>query len=137
MSDDIGFPAGSPDEKELLLQWLVYLRGAVSRNLDGLDDAQARWIPDGRLIPPLGIVCHLIQVEWRWIDGGFFGAEVSRTEEEFRPPLDLIVESALNAYRERAAKTDSAIRSMNLAQRSDASSWAEGRPAMGGSASDQ
>jgi len=24
--DDIGFPTGSPDEKELLLQWLGYLR---------------------------------------------------------------------------------------------------------------
>jgi hypothetical protein len=47
MEDDaVRFPTGSTDEKELLLQWLDYLRGAVRRNLDGLDDAQARWSPD-------------------------------------------------------------------------------------------
>ena len=39
--DDIGFPPGSPDEEELLLQWLGYFRGAVIRNVDGLDDRQA------------------------------------------------------------------------------------------------
>ena len=74
--DDIGFPAGSDDEKELLLQWLGYLRGAVIRNLDGLDDGQSRWTPDGRLISLVGIVNHLTRVEWRWIDGGFGGVDV-------------------------------------------------------------
>jgi hypothetical protein len=57
--NQVGFPAGSDDEKELLLQWLGYLRGAVSRKLDGIDDYQARWRPEGRLIPLLGVVRHL------------------------------------------------------------------------------
>ena len=124
--DDIGFPKGSTDEKELLLQWLGYLRGAVSRKLDGLDDSQARWTPDGQLIPLLGVVCHLTQVEWRWIDGGFCGSEVSRSEEEFRPGLDVTAAGALHAYRQRAATTDGVVRSLDLTQKSDPGSWAEG-----------
>ena len=35
-----------------------YLRRAVLRKLEGLDDAEARWTPDGKLIPLLGIVHH-------------------------------------------------------------------------------
>ena len=124
--DDIGFPAGDPDEKELLLQWLRYLRGAVVRNLDGLNDEQSRWTPDGRLISLLGIVNHLTRVEWRWIDGGFGGAEVSRGESEFAPGSDLGVDAALDAYRARAAATDAAIRSMALDQVSDPAGWAGG-----------
>jgi uncharacterized damage-inducible protein DinB len=124
--DKVGFPVGSEDDKELFLQWLGYLREAVIRNLDGLDDAQARWNPDGRLISPLGVVCHLTQVEWRWIDGGFGSAEVSRSEEEFRPGPEVTVDAAVRAYRHRAKMTDTAIRSLELTQRSDPSSWAEG-----------
>ena len=47
--EELGFPTGNPDERELLLGWLAYLRGAVTRNLDGLDDEQARWTPGGAL----------------------------------------------------------------------------------------
>src|SRR5579884_838017 len=39
----VGFPEGNPDERELLLAWLGFLRGAVLRKLEGLDDEQARW----------------------------------------------------------------------------------------------
>ncbi|MFZ2034400.1 MAG: hypothetical protein WAW53_11650 [Candidatus Dormiibacterota bacterium] len=48
------FPVGNPDERELLLGWLTWLRGAVLRKVDGLSDAQARWTPDGKLISLLG-----------------------------------------------------------------------------------
>ena len=68
--DDLGFPTGSKDERELLLQWLGYMRGAVLRNLDGVDYSGARWTPDGQLIPLLGIVHHLTLVEWRWNSSG-------------------------------------------------------------------
>jgi hypothetical protein len=126
LADEIRFPSGSDDEKELLLQWLGYLRGAVSRNLDGLDDTQARWSPDGSLIPLLGVVCHLTQVEWRWIDGGFSGAEVSRSEVDLRPGPEVTVDTALNAFRRRAATTDAVVRSLDLTQQSDPGNWAEG-----------
>jgi uncharacterized damage-inducible protein DinB len=124
--DDIGFPAGSDDDKELLLQWLGYLRGAVMRDLDGLDDAQARWTLDGRLISVLGVVNHLTHVEARWIDGGFAGADVLRTEAEFEPGPELGVDGALDAYRARAAATDRAIRSMPLDRVSSPQGWADG-----------
>lgn len=93
------FPRGTADERELLLRWLRYLRGAVTRKLEGLSDEQARWTPDGALISLLGIVNHLTQVEWRWIQGGMLGQQTWRTEAElapgqsspWRPPLPPIV----------------------------------------------
>ncbi|HEY2441788.1 MAG TPA: DinB family protein [Streptosporangiaceae bacterium] len=106
------FPRGTPDERELLLRWLAYLRGSVLRKIDGLSDEQARWTPDGGLIPLLGIVNHLTHVEWRWIDGGMLGQETSRSEAEFRPGPELTVQAAVAAYRDRAAATEAAVRSI-------------------------
>ena len=127
MTDDaIGFPAGSTDEKELLLQWLGYLRTAVLRNVDGLDDAQAHWRPARRLISLVGIVNHLTRVEWRWIDGAFQGAAVSRSEAEFEPGPELNLAAALTAYRDRGIRTDAAVRSMPLSRLSDPQGWGEG-----------
>jgi uncharacterized damage-inducible protein DinB len=114
MSDgpEADFPRGTSDERELLLRWLAYLRGAVLRKIEGLSDAEARWRPDGALISLLGIVNHLTHVEWRWIDGGMLGAETSRSEAEFTPGPDVTVEAAVAAYRNRAAATDAAVRSI-------------------------
>lgn len=106
-----GFPRGTADERELLLRWLGFLRGAVLRKIDGLSDDQARWTPDGALISLLGVVNHLTHVEWRWIDGGMRGHEVGRSEDEFSPAA-LAVADAVAAYRARAAETDAAVRSM-------------------------
>lgn len=106
-----GFPTGTADERELFLRWLGFLRGAVLRKIDGLSDEQARWTPDGALISLLGIVNHLTHVEWRWIDGGMRGQEVSRTEDEFSP-ADLTVTAAVADYRARAVETDAAVRSI-------------------------
>ena len=124
--DGIGFPAGSTDERELLLQWLGYLRDAVMRNVDGLDDAQAHTRPGGRLISLVGIINHLTRVEWRWIDGAFLGEEVSRSEAEFEPGPDLNLATAVAAYRDRAVATDAAVRSMLLSRKSDPQGWGEG-----------
>ena len=120
-------PAGSADEKELLLQWLNYLRGAVLRKVEGLDDAQARWTPEGRLIPLLGVVNHLTKVEWRWIDGGFGGAEVKRSEQEFSPDIELSLAEAIAAYRQRATVTDARVRSLELTHTAESQSWAKGK----------
>jgi uncharacterized damage-inducible protein DinB len=112
-SEDV-FPSGTPDEQELFLSWLRYLRGAVVRKAAGLSDEDARWRPDGALLSLLGIVNHLTHVEWRWIEGGMRGQEVSRSEEEFRPGPELTVAAAVAAYRERAAATDAAVRTLPL-----------------------
>lgn len=115
-----GWP-GSPDEvptdageREALLGWLGYLREAVLRDLGDLDEAQARWRPDGALLPVLGVVNHLTHVEWRWIDGGMLGAPYHRSEEEFFPGPELTVPAAVAAYRERAATTDRTVRELSL-----------------------
>jgi uncharacterized damage-inducible protein DinB len=107
-------PRGSPDERELFVRWLRFLRGAVIRKVDGLSDEQARWRPGNALIPLLGIVNHLTHVEWRWIDGGMLGQEVSRNETEFSPGPELTVSAAVAAYRDRAAATDAVVMSMPL-----------------------
>ncbi len=121
------FPGGTSDERELFLSWLRYLRGAVVRKVEGLTDEDARWTPDGALISLLGIVNHLTHVEWRWIEGGMRGREVSRlSEEEFRPGPEVTVEDALAAYRERAAATDAAVRAMaSLTEPSSGGRWGE------------
>jgi uncharacterized damage-inducible protein DinB len=104
------FPQGTDDERELLLRWLAFLRGAVLRKAEGISDDEARWTPPGTLIPLVGIVNHLTRVEWRWIDGGMRGEQTSRSEEEFRPGPELTVTAAVAAYRERAKATDEAVR---------------------------
>lgn len=109
----INFPSGTPDERELLLRWLRYLRGAVQRKAGGITDAQARWTPEGALIPLLGIVRHLTCVEWRWIDGGMLGHEVSRSEDEFASGPELTIERALADYVDRAAATERAVLSFD------------------------
>jgi hypothetical protein len=125
--EDIGFPTGSPDEKILLVQWLDYLRGAVLRNLEGLDDRQARWTPDQKLISLLGIVQHLTNVEWRWIDGGFHDAVVSRSQQEFQPGVEVRLDEVVTAYQHRATATDATISALLLTQPSGRRSWAKGR----------
>ena len=106
------FPTGTPDERELFVRWLDFLRGAVLRKIDGLNEQEARWTPDGALISLLGIVNHLTHVEWRWIDGCMLGRAVSRSEEEFTPGPDLTVAAAVAAYRERGVATDAYVRSV-------------------------
>jgi len=108
--DEIGFPKPNPDERELYLSWLGFLRGAVLRKLDGVSDEGGHWTPDGALIPLLGIINHLTHVEWRWIDGDMRGEEVSRSEDEFHPGAELTVARAVAAYRARADATDAYVR---------------------------
>jgi uncharacterized damage-inducible protein DinB len=107
-------PALADDPREALLGWLAYLRGAVLRNLEGLSDEQARWRPDGRLIPLLGIVNHLTHVEWRWVDGGMSGQRIHRSEQEFHPGPELTVPRAIDAYVRRADQTEDVVRSLSL-----------------------
>lgn len=110
--DEPPLPEGTSDERELFLRWLGYLRDAVICKLEGVTDQEAHWTPDGSLISLLGIVNHLTHVEWRWIEGGMRGEEVSRSEDEFRPGPELTVRSALAAYRKRATATDAAVRAI-------------------------
>jgi hypothetical protein len=99
---------GVGDERALLGGTLALLREAVLHKAAGLTEEQGRWTPDGALIPLVGIVNHLAHVEWRWIDGAFLGAEVSRSEEEF-VARSVTLEQAVENYRARGRATDEAI----------------------------
>jgi Protein of unknown function (DUF664) len=112
MSVTAGFPDPVPDELELHLRWLAFLRGAVLRKASGVDEAQARWRPDGKLLPLLGIVNHLTHVEWRWIDGAMLGRPTSKNDDEYEPGPALTIEAAIAAYQARAAATDAAVRAI-------------------------
>lgn len=101
---------GVGDERELLRATLAFLRDAVLRKVEGLTEEQARWTPEGGLLPLVGIVNHLSHVEWRWIDGAFGGEEVSRSEEEFTA-RGVALADAVAAYRDRGERTDSVVRS--------------------------
>ncbi len=110
---ELGFPAGTDDERELLLGWLGYLRQAMLRNLEGLSDEQARWHPQDGLLSLIGLVNHLTHVEWRWIDGRILGHLVSRSEDEFHPGPELSLAAAIHAYRAQGAHTDAVVRSLS------------------------
>lgn len=105
-------PANSGDERDLLLSWLAYLRGAVLRKAAGLSDDQARWRPAGALIPLLGLVHHLTIAERRWVDAGLLGQpNFGQADDEFDPP-GLTLTEAVTAYAERAAATEAAVRGL-------------------------
>ena len=107
-------PPPSADERELLLAWLDHLRTSIVRKLEDLDEEQARWTPEGALIPLLGVVNHLTCVEWRWTDGMMLGKPTARDEEEFRPGPELTVADAIAGYRERGRATEKLVRSLPL-----------------------
>jgi uncharacterized damage-inducible protein DinB len=110
------FPLNDPDERELLLSWLRFLRGVIVRKIEGLSDENARWTPDGALTPLIGIMNHLTHVEWRWVDGALRGEAVNERDDEFRPGPELTVARAVDAYRARAAATEAVVRTMPLDQ---------------------
>ncbi len=99
---------GTGDERALLTGTLALLRHAVLRKAEGLSGEQARWTPDGGLLPLIGIIYHLAHVEWRWASGILLGQEVSRSEEEFKAP-GVSLADAIALYRTRADETDRAV----------------------------
>lgn len=107
-------PPPLDDERELLLAFLASLRASILRKLEDLDEEQARWRPDGRLMSVIGVVNHLAGVEQRWIDGRMSGAVASRDEAEFHPGPELSVAVAAQRYRDRGAATEAAVRAMPL-----------------------
>ena len=112
--EEIGFPQGIADEQELLLSWLRYLREAVLRKVTDLGEDEGRWTPEGGLVPLVGIVRHLTNVEWRWIDGGFLGAEVSSADDELVDVGEVSITAAVQEYLARADATEQAVRSLSL-----------------------
>jgi hypothetical protein len=98
------------DERELLLGFLARQRAEVMAAARGLDDAQAAWTPDGRLLPMGGIVHHLSHVVARWIDGRYLGEPFALRSEEVRPSPPPPIAEVLEHYRDRAVRTAAVVR---------------------------
>jgi hypothetical protein len=99
------------DERELLLRFLHRQREEVVATIPGLSDAQARWTPDGRLLPLVGIINHLTHVEWRWIDGRYLGMQFPTRSEEFVLDTTSSIQEVVAAYWSREARTEEVVRS--------------------------
>ena len=98
------------DERELLLRYLHAQRADVARTAVGLTEAQARWTPDERLLPIIGVINHVTHVEQRWIDGRYRGDPFPPDEEEFVVGTDRSLAKVLEAYWERGQRTDAIVR---------------------------
>jgi uncharacterized damage-inducible protein DinB len=104
-------PIATPNERELLLRFLQTQRELVAWSAVDLTEDQARWQPDGKLIPIIGVINHLTHVEWRWIDGSYARAEaVWRSEDEFTVGPERTLAEVVDAYAARAAATDRTVR---------------------------
>jgi Protein of unknown function (DUF664) len=106
----MSFPGPTEDERELLLRFLHRQRFEVVATAADLTEDEARWTPDGRLIPIVGIINHLTHVEWRWIDGRYLQAEYPPDEEEFRVGIDRSLAEVIAAYWEREQRTEEVVR---------------------------
>jgi hypothetical protein len=104
------FVAPTSDERELLLRFLHRKREQVVESANGLTDEQARWTPDGRLLPIIGVINHLAHVEERWIDGRCLQMEFPVDEEEFVVGSDRSLADVITAYWHRAVRTERLVR---------------------------
>jgi Protein of unknown function (DUF664) len=74
---DFVFPRDHANERELLIGWLDFLRGAVLRDISGLSEEDAHRRPEGKLLPLEGS-STTSGVERRWVDGALLGGPVVR-----------------------------------------------------------
>jgi len=99
------------DERELLLRYLHRQRQEVVATSTGLTEAQARWTPDGRLLPIIGVINHLTNVEWRWVDGRYLRLPFPARTDEFHPPDGASLNQVVTAYWDRERRTEEVVRS--------------------------
>ena len=97
------------DERELLLRFLQRQREEVVATVDGLTDEQARWTPEGSLLPLNGLINHLTHVEWRWIEGRYLRRAFPSRGEEFRL-TDIPLAHLIDAYWRQGQRTDEIVR---------------------------
>jgi dipeptidyl aminopeptidase/acylaminoacyl peptidase len=103
--------APTDDERELMLRWLHRQREEVVATAAGLSETQARWTPDGKLLPIIGVINHLTHVEWRWIDGRYLQAEFPPRTDEFHVGKGLSVAKVIADYWARERRTAEVVRS--------------------------
>lgn len=110
-ANTVGYPGANDDERELLLTWLAFLRESILMKLGDLDEQQARWRPNDRLVPIAGVVFHLTEVEERWIEAAYLGNDyTAKQEDEFTVDNSLTVDDLATSYRQRGLRTELVVR---------------------------
>ena len=109
------FPSGTPDEVELYLRWLAFLRGAVLRKASGITEEQARRWRTGRQADPAD---RHRQPPHRRRDAldrprDAGPATATKPDDEYSPGPSLTIKDAISAYEARAAATDATIRQIS------------------------
>jgi hypothetical protein len=104
-------PTPTSDERDLLLGFLDWKRAALLDTANGLTDEQARWTPEGKLLPIAGIINHVTLVEARWVDGRYLRKEPPQDGAEVEFATQLPLEAIVAAYCERRLRTNEIIRS--------------------------
>lgn len=98
-------PRTGPDERDVLLGFLDYLRASVAAKVEGAPEPQVRTpgVPSGTTL--LGLVKHLTHVE-RFT---FLGEQVTDWPATFRPDPDETVAGLLAAYRDAVGRANEVI----------------------------
>ena len=108
--DEPHSPAPTGDERDLLLGFIRWQREQVVATTAGLDEAQLRWTPDGGLVPIIGVVNHLLHMEWRWIEGRYLGRAFPPRTDEWVVGHDGRGADVIAAYAAQAARTEAIVR---------------------------
>ena len=102
---DERLPRHMAGEQETLIVTLEYLRRSLLRNLDGLDDSQARasTVPSGTSV--LGLIHHLTFAETYWIVDVFEGGDVELDRVGAWDPAGDSISDVVHGYEQAAART--------------------------------
>ncbi|WP_433177942.1 DinB family protein [Actinoallomurus sp. CA-150999] len=102
---DTGPPKTGPEEKDVLLGFLDYLRASVIAKAHGVPEPQVRTPGVASGTNLLGLVKHLTHVERHWL----LAQPVTDWEATFRPEPDESADGILLAYRETSARANEVI----------------------------
>jgi hypothetical protein len=103
-------PEPASAERELLLGYARWQREQVVATAHGLNEEQLRWTPDGRLLPILGVINHLMHMEWRWIEGRYLGSEFPDRHEEFLLDDGVTGQGVIDAYWQQSQRSERIVR---------------------------
>lgn len=104
---DTGPPSTGPGEREVLIGFLDYLRGAIAAKAEGVPETQARvpGVPSGTNL--LGLIKHLTYVERHWL----LGHDVADWQATFHPAPEDTTDTVLATYRETITEANKEIAS--------------------------
>ena len=102
-------PLELSDERTTLVAYLDYLRAAVVRKAEGLDDDRVRrpMVQSGTSL--LGLVDHLANVERYWFHHVFAGRDVPLTPPGTPLATELTAAAAIAQYREAATSANEIV----------------------------